>query len=206
MKYTGPKAKRARRHGMNLYGTDKYDKILQRKPYGPGKSPKDSQRGKHSEFSIQLKEKQKARDMYGLSERQFHRYYVMATKVSGQTGDYLKRLLESRLDNVIYRAGFAHTRMQARQFVSHGHFAVNGVRVTVPSFMVKVGEVITLRPSSKSSPVFPPILAAHEKYLPPNWLKVNPSDVKIEIASVPPPESAEQAIDMRQIIEFYSRN
>jgi len=206
MKYTGPKAKRARRHGMNLYGTDKYDKILQKKPYGPGKGPRDKTRGKFSEYSTQLKEKQKARDMYGLSERQFHRYYVMASKISGQTGDYLKQLLERRLDNVIYRAGFAHTRMQARQFVSHGHFMVKGKRVTIPSFLVKPGEVITARERSKSSPVFPPILVAHEKYLPPNWLKVDPTALKVEITALPSPQHAEQAIEMRQIIEFYSRN
>jgi small subunit ribosomal protein S4 len=206
MKFTGPKAKRARRHGMNLYGTDKYDKILQRKPYGPGKGPRDSQRGKLSEYAQQLKEKQKARDMYGLSERQFHRYYLLATNVAGQTGDALKRLLEQRLDNVIYRSGFAVTRMQARQFVSHGHFCVGGKRVTVPSYQVKPGEEIVARDRSKASPVFPPILAAHEKYLPPNWLKVDPMTMKITVVSAPDPQHAEQAIEMRQIIEFYSRN
>ena len=205
MKCTGSKAKRVRRQGMNLYGTDKYDKILQRKPYGPGKGPRDSQHGKPSEFSQQLKEKQKARDMYGLSERQFHRYYLLATKVMGQTGDALKRLLEQRLDNVIYRAGFAVTRMQARQFVSHGHFCVKGKRVTVPSYQVKPDEEIVARDRSKSSPVFAPILAAHEKYLPPSWLKVDPSVMKITITSLPEPQHAEQAIEMRQIVEYYSR-
>jgi small subunit ribosomal protein S4 len=206
MKYTGPKAKRARRHGMNLYGTDKYDKILQRKPYGPGKSPRDTKRGKPSEYSQQLMEKQKARDMYGLSERQFNRYYQIATKVSGQTGEFLKQLLERRLDNVIYRAGFAQTRMQARQFVSHGLFLVDGQRVTIPSFQVRPGEVIMARPASKTSPVFVSILASHEKYLPPNWLQVDGTALKVEIKSLPAPEHAEQAIDMRQIVEFYSRN
>jgi small subunit ribosomal protein S4 len=206
MKYNGPKAKRCRRHGINLYGTDKYDKIVQRKPYGPGKGPKDKQHGKPSEYSQQLKEKQKARDMYGLSERQFHRYYALATKVSGQTGDALKQLLERRLDNVIYRAGLAHTRLQARQLVSHGHFLVEGVRVTVSSYQVKPGETIMARPSSKTSPLFPPIIAAHEKYMPPNWLKVDAGAMKVEIVGLPQPEHAEQAIEMRQIVEFYSRN
>ncbi|MFA6523068.1 MAG: 30S ribosomal protein S4 [Candidatus Peribacteraceae bacterium] len=206
MKYTGPKAKRARRHGMNLYGSDKYDKILQKKPYGPGKGPKDNTRIRLSEYGTQLKEKQKARDVYGLSERQFHRYYALASKVSGQTGDFLKQLLERRLDNVIYRAGFAQTRMQARQLVSHGHFLVNGRRVTVPSFQVRPGEAVVARPASKTSPVFIPILQSHEKYLPPNWLRVDSVAMKIEIAGLPQPEHAEQAIDMRQIVEFYSRN
>ncbi len=206
MKYTGPKAKRARRQGMNLYGTDKYDKILQRKPYGPGKGPKSNTRVKLSEYALQLKEKQKVRDMYGLSEKQFHNYYLSASKVSGQTGDALKRLLEQRLDNVIYRAGFAMTRMQARQFVSHGHFTVKGRRVKVPSYQVKPGEEIVARASSKVSPVFGPILASHEKYLPPNWLKVDPVSMKIDIVAAPDPTHAEQSIEMRQIVEFYSRN
>lgn len=205
MRYTGPKAKRARRQGMNLYGTDKYDKILQRKPYGPGKGPR-GQQGKLSEFATQLKEKQKARDMYGLSERQFRSLYVRATKVVGQTGNALKQLLERRLDNVIFRSGLAMTRMQARQFVSHGLFMVDGQRVTVPSFQVKPGEVITVRTQAKNSPVFGQVIAAHQKYNAPNWLKVDTAQLKIEVAELPPPESAEQAIDMRQIVEFYSRN
>lgn len=205
MKYTGPKAKRCRRHGMNLYGVDKYDKILQRKPQGPGKGPR-GQTPKKSEYANQLGEKQKTRDMYGLSERQFRRMYDTAAKVSGQTGDFLKQLLERRLDNAIYRAGLATTRMQARQFVSHGMFLVDSVRVTTPSFQVKPGNVITVRPRNKTSPIFSPILAAHEKYLPPNWLKVDSSKMQVEVAALPGAEHAEQAIDMRQIIEFYSRN
>ena len=205
MKYTGPKARRCRRHGMNLYGSDKYDKILQRKPYGPGRNAY-TRPGKPSEFSRQLLEKQKARDMYGLSERQFRRMYDAAAKIPGQTGDVLKQLLERRLDNVVYRAGLAMTRLQSRQFVSHGVFLVNGVRVTTPSFQVKPGMVITVRPRMKTSPVFPPILHAHEKYGAPAWLKVEPKEMKIEVSTLPAADNAEQAVDMRQIVEFYSRN
>ena len=204
MKYTGPKARRARRHGMNLYGSDKYDKILQRKPTAPGKGPRD-RADKLSEFGQQLKEKQKARDMYGLSENQFHRYYKMATKETGQTGEALKRILERRLDNVIYRAGLAMTRMQSRQFVGHGLFYVDGQRVTIPSFQVKPGQVITVRPQRKNSPVFAGIQNAYQKYTAPNWLKVDAPQMRVEVASLPAPEHSEQAIDMRQIIEFYSR-
>ena len=205
MKYNGPKAKKVRRQGVNLYGSDKYDKILARKPNGPGKSPRD-QAPRLSEYGTQLKEKQKARDMYGLTERQFRRMYDSATKVTGQTGDALKKMLECRLDNVIYRAGFSQTRIQSRQFVGHGHFLVNGVRVTIPSFQVKPGQVITIRTQSKDSPVFAPILAAHEKYLPPSWLKVDPKAMRVEVTAAPKPEDAERAVEMRQIIEFYSRN
>jgi small subunit ribosomal protein S4 len=204
MKYNGPKARKCRRQGVNLYGSDKYDKILQRKPNAPGKTPKDHA-GKLSEYGQQLREKQKARDMYGLSESQFARLYGMATKVTGQTGDALKQMLERRLDNVIYRAGFAMTRIQSRQFVGHGLFMVDGVRVTVPSFQVKPGQVITIRPQSKDSPVFGTITAAHQKYMPPQWLKVDSGQLKVEVTALPTPENAEQAIDMRAIVEFYSR-
>ena len=97
------------------------------------------------------------------------------------------------------------TRIQSRQFVGHGHFLVDGVRVTIPSFQVKPGQVVTVRTQSKDSPIFPPILASHEKYLPPSWMTVDAKAMRIEIKAVPPPESAEQAVDMRQIVEFYSR-
>jgi small subunit ribosomal protein S4 len=191
---------------MNLYGSDKYDKILQRKPYGPGKSPKDRPMGKPSEFSQQLKEKQKARDMYGLSESQFRRMYSIAAQTPGQTGNMLKQLLERRLDNAVYRAGLSLTRLQSRQLVGHGVFLVDGVRVTVPSFQVKPGMVITVRPKLRTSPLFPAILAAHEKYMPPNWMKVDAKDMKIEVTALPSPDDAEKAVEMRQVIEFYSRN
>lgn len=204
MKYTGPKARRCRKLGMNLYGSDKYDKILQRKPYGPGKSPK-SRSGRKSEYAAQLTEKQKVRDIYGLSERQFSRLYRAACATKGQTGEVMKQLLERRLDNAIYRAGFAMTRMQARQFAGHGHFLVNDRRVTVPSYALKAGDIVTIRPASKGSPVFVSVHAAHEKYMPPKWMKVDAAQHRLEVVSLPDPENAEQGIDMRQVIEFYSR-
>lgn len=205
MKFTGPKAKRCRRQGVNLYGSDKYDKILQRKPYGPGKDPK-SRSGRQSQYGKQLQAKQLARDIYGLSERQFKRLYTEAVGSKAQTGDVLKQLLERRLDNVLYRAGLAHTRLQARQFAGHGLFQINGVRVTSPSYRLKEGDVISVRARSKSSPVFAEINESHQKYLPPEWLKVNTSDLTIEIVTLPAAEHAEQAVDVRQVIEFYSRN
>ncbi len=205
MKFTGPKAKRCRRQGTNIYGSDKYDKILQKKPYGPGKSPR-SRPGRKSEYAQQLTEKQKARDMYGLSEKQFKRLYAEASRTEGQTGDMMKQLLERRLDNLIYRAGFAMTRLQSRQMTSHGLFTVNGRRVTTPSYRLKVGDEILVRPRSKSSPMFAAILETHEKYMPPGWLKVDSSSMKASVVSLPAPDDAEQAIDVRQVIEFYSRN
>jgi small subunit ribosomal protein S4 len=205
MKYNGPKARKVRRLGINIYGSDKYDKILQRKPFGPGKNAKTRQ-GRDSEYAKQLKEKQKARDMYGLSEKQFARLYKEALRQKGQTGDAFKQLLEQRLDNAIYRAGFAMTRMQARQFAGHGVFLVDGVRVTSPSYRLKVGQVIAVRPKVKTSPVFVSILEKHAKHLAPKWLKPEPAQLKAEVIALPAAEDAEQAIDMRQIVEFYSRN
>lgn len=205
MKFTGPKAKRVRRLGINLYGADKYDKILQRKPYGPGKSPK-TRGARLTAYGQQLIEKQKMRDIYGVSEKQFKRAYQLATKSGGKTGDTMRTLLERRLDNVVYRAGFAMTRMQSRQFVNHGLFLVDGIRVTSPSFLVKDGMKIEIRPHSKNSPVFPGILSAHDKYMAPDWLKVNPAAIAVEVVAMPSAEHAEQAIDVQQVVEFYSRN
>lgn len=204
MTATGPKAKRCRRYGTNIYGSDKYDKVLQRKPYGPGKGPRD--RGKRpSEYGKQLMEKQKARDMFGINERQFQRLYKAASASQRQTGEELLSLLERRLDNVLYRAGFAFTRLQARQFATHGVFTVNGSRVTSPSYRLKEGDKIEVRSKTKSSPVFSPILEAHEKYMPPSWLKVDSGSLTIEVVGTPQPDDFEQAIDVRQVIEYYSR-
>jgi small subunit ribosomal protein S4 len=205
MKYNGPKARRVRRQGMNLYGADKYDKILQKKPYGPGKGPK-TRSGRDSEYAKQLKEKQKARDIYGLSEKQFRRLYSEALKSKGRTGDQMKSLLEQRLDNVIYRAGFAMTRLQSRQFAGHGLFLVDGQRVTSPSYRVKPGQVVSARPRVKDSPIFVGIREKHAKYGAPKWLTVDASGLKAEIVSVPEATDSEQGIDMRMVVEFYSRN
>lgn len=191
---------------MNLYGSDKYDKILQRKPNLPGKGPRDRS-GKRSEFARQLLEKQKMRDIYGLSESQFRRTYATAAKSTDETtGDGMKTLLERRLDNTVYRAGFAMTRMQARQFVSHGLFMVDGVRVTSPSFQVKEGMKVTIRPKSKQSPIFGQILSANDKYVAPGWMKANGNNLEIEVVSLPSADDAEQGLDVQQVVEFYSRN
>ena len=209
MKYNGPKARRCRRYGSNIYGSVKYDKILQRKPTSPGKAPRAKMGGgggKRSEYSIQLIEKQKARDMYGLTEKQFRRLYDEASRVPGSTADVFRKLLEQRLDNVVYRAGFAMNRIQARQLVGHGLFTVNGVRVKVPSYRVRAGEVIMVRSQNKSSPLFAAIITAHEKYMPPAWLATDASGMKVEVKALPSADDAEKAVDVRKIVEFYSRN
>ncbi len=208
MRYTGPKARRVRRQGFNIYGSDKYDKILAKKPSPPGMqaAAKGGKMSKLSEYGKQLLEKQKACFMYGINDRQLRAIYKRATQTEGQSDTMIRVILERRLDNVVYRSGLAKTRLQSRQFASHGMFTINGVRVTIPSYQVKAGDVITVRANRKSSPVFPGILSAHEKYVAPSWMKVNPSAISIEITELPSKEEHfDKAVDMRKVIGFYSR-
>ena len=144
-RYTGSSYKRARRVGMSLLENGKE---LARRPYGPGQHGAD-RKGKLSNYGVQLKEKQKVRFMYGLSEKQFHKTYKEALKMNGVTGENLLKLLEARIDNVVYRLGFASTRRAARQLVNHGHILVDGEKVDIPSYRVKPGSKISLREKSK---------------------------------------------------------
>ena len=204
MKFTGPKAKRCRKLGVNIYGADKYDRIMQKKAYGPGKSPR-SRGTKPTEYSTQLSEKQKVRDTFVLSERQFKRYYQEALSTKGATGETILRFLEMRLDNALYRAGFALTRLQARQMAGHGLFLVNGRRSNVPSLRLKIGDVIEARPRVISSPLFAANLAATEKFMPPAWIKVDASKLRIDVTSLPMTEHFEQGLDIQKVVELYSR-
>ncbi len=207
MRYTGPKAKKCRRQGINLYGSEKYNKILQRKPSGPGKSAKTSGRGpKLSEYARQLLEKQKVCAAYGVHDRQLSRIFTEASERVGQTDLIMKASLERRLDSALYRAGFSSTRLQSRQFVSHGIFTVNGRRVTIASYQLQIGDKIAVRAQSKASPVFVSIVEAHQRYTPPSWLKVDPANLSFEVIALPSEDAHfEQAIDMRKVIGFYSR-
>jgi len=205
MRYTGPKARLCRREGVNLFGASKYQKILARNPNIPGMHG-GKRLGKLSEYAKQLREKQKAKRMFGLSEKQFRNYFVRATNGKGITGDNLLLLLEQRLDNVLYRAGFAITRMQARQFASHGLFLLNGRRIDVPSAQVRIGDVIEVRPSKAGSPIFKKNneeLGAD--YDIPSWLKVNTKKLSIEVVDLPSASHFEALITPQLIVEFYSR-
>jgi len=148
-RYTGAKARLVRRFGVNIFGTPKYDKILERRPNGPGMHG-NARRGKDSEYKKQLLEKQKLRFMYGVTERQLRNYYKKADAKKEATGVALLKLLERRLDNAIYRAGFAKTRSQARQMVNHGLFMMNGKRVSIPSIQITEGDVFEVRTKSKA--------------------------------------------------------
>lgn len=208
MRYTGPKARRVRRQNFNVYGSDKYDKILQKKPYPPGMqaAARGGRAAKISEYGKQLLEKQKVCAMYGVHDKQLRSVYAEASRTMGQTDAMMHTFLERRLDSTLFRAGFAATRLQSRQFISHGLFTVNGVRVTIASYRLKEGDVVKVRQQRKSSPVFGPILAAHEKVVAPDWLKVDPSALSFEVKSLPSGEKHfEMGIDMRKVIGFYSR-
>lgn len=204
MKYTGPKARLCRREGFNLFGSDKYQKIMAKRATIPGVHGGKRQ-GKFTEYAKQLREKQKLKRMFGLSEKQFRRTFDKAETMKGITGGVLLQLLEQRLDNVVYRSGFAMTRMQARQFVSHGLFMLNGRRVDIPSIMIKEGDVIEVRARSKGSAVFAKNLEVNEKYNAPSWLSVDTKAISIKITGTPSNEHYEQAVSPQMIVEFYSR-
>lgn len=204
MRYTGPKARLCRREGVNLFGSPKYQKALDRKPGIPGVHGV-KRMGKLTEYAKQLREKQKAKRIFGLSEKQFRRNYDKAARSTGVTGDTLLQLLERRLDNVIFRAGFALTRSQARQIVSHGHVMANGRRVDIPSIDVRPGDVFELRDRSKKSALFAKVLEEQENYQPPSWLKVDSKKMTIEILEYPDVDHFEKVIEPRMIVEFYSR-
>src|SRR5256885_12855291 len=179
-RYTGPATRISRRLKVDLIGGDQ---AFERRPYPPGQHGRG--RVKESEYLLQLQEKQKARHTYGILERQFSRYYKEAARRQGKTGENLLQILESRLDNVIYRAGLARTRRQARQLVSHGHFLVNGQKVDIPSYRVSQFDIIDVKPKSLETT---PLLIARETYGDrpiPAWLQIVPDKLRILVHSLP---------------------
>ena len=199
-RYTGPMTKKSRRYGTDLVGNDK---AFEKRPYPPGVHGRG--RTKDSEYSLQLKEKQKARYAYGVLEKQFRRYYAEADRSQGKTGDALLQILESRLDNVIYRAGFAQTRRQARQLVVHGPFLVNGQKVNIPSFRVSQYDVIDVRP--KSMDLHPLVVAReiHGEREVPAWMDVRPNKMRILIHQLPVREQIVVDVQEQMIVELYSK-
>ena len=199
-RYTGPATRISRRLKVDLIGGDQ---AFERRPYPPGQHGRG--RVKESEYLLQLQEKQKARHTYGILERQFSRYYKEAARRQGKTGENLLQILESRLDNVIYRAGIARTRRQARQLVSHGHFLVNGVKVNIPSYQVTKWDIIDVRPKSMSSL---PFVAAKESFGDrpiPGWLQVVQSNLRILVHQLPERAQIDVPVQEQLIVEFYSK-
>lgn len=158
-----------------------------------------------SDFGLQLKEKQKARVIYGIKERQFRRYYEKATKVTGVTGEEIIKLLEQRLDNVVYRSGFCTTRAQARQWVNHGHFTVNNRKVNVPSYNIKINDTIEWKLSSRKKPIYEQAKTELTSREPPSWLDIKKNELKITIKTRPELTEQETNLETRLIVEYYSR-
>lgn len=200
----GPKYKIARRLGAPIFEktqSPKYALSLARKERSGGSDRRSKPK---SEFGRALIEKQKARFTYGLSEKQFRGYVDKALSAQDPV-QKLFSLLETRLDNVLFRAGFAKTRSQARQTSGHGHLMIDGVRVTVPSILLKKGNVVSIRPSSASSPLFGEVAERMKSLTPPVWLKVNPENISVTVEGVPVYAPQEHLFDLGVVIEFYNR-
>ena len=196
-----------RREGVKLYlkGDRCYSPkcAIDRRGYAPGQH--GQRRRKHSEYGIQLREKQKARRIYGVLEKQFRGYYDKAVRQRGVTGENLLRLLEGRLDNVIYRMGFAASRPQARQLVRYGHVEVNGKRVTIPSYQVKEKDIVSIRENSRSLNLFKEIAETGAAKVVPEWLSVNFETLTGEISYLPKREDIDVPIEEHLIVELYSK-
>ncbi|MGI9666593.1 MAG: 30S ribosomal protein S4 [Acidimicrobiia bacterium] len=199
-RYTGPRTKRSRRARQLL--DENKAKYFDRRPYPPGQHGRG--RIRESQYQIQLREKQKLRFMYGVLEKQFRKYYKNAAKKSGITGTNLLVILETRLDNVVYRSNLANTRPQARQLVNHGHFQVNGKKVDIPSYEVRAGDVVTVREKSKDIlPVQHAIDTVGRTV--PEWINVDPGERKITIDDMPSREQIDTDIKEQLIVELYSK-
>jgi small subunit ribosomal protein S4 len=199
-RYRGPKQKIARRFKEPIFGPST---ALERKPYGPGQHGR-SRFTRKSEYAVQLDEKQKAKYTYGLLEKQFRNLYEKATRQEGVTGEVLLQLLESRLDNVVYRLGFARSRRQARQLTTHRHVVVNGQIVNIPSYQLKPGDVISIRPRSKNLELVSESLQSYStnKY---KWLETDKKTKTGKFLNLPVMEEIPENINVQLIIELYSK-
>lgn len=202
-RYTGPKGKLVRKFGENIFGNPKYDKILNNKPYPPGQHGMG--RKKVSDYGIQLKEKQKLKIMYGLLEKQFRKYFKKAERMKGVTGENLLLLLESRLDNTIFRLGLAVSRSQARQLVLHRHITVNGKVVNIPSYLLSKGDTIQVREKSRRLSVFHESLkkVRAENMYP--WLNLDKARLAGEFLYAPQREEIPVNVQENMIVELYSK-
>lgn len=206
-RYTGPVCRLCRREGMKLFlkGDRCYTGkcAIDRRAYAPGQHGQ-SRGKKPTEYGIQLREKQKVRRIYGVGEKQFRSYFVEANRQKGIAGENLLRLLERRLDNVVFQLGFATSRPEARQLVRHGHFTVNGRRVDIPSFLVRQGDVVAYKEASKSSPRIKEIISSLDR-TPPKWLSLDANAVSATVVALPTREDIQMPIEEHLIVEKYSR-
>lgn len=200
MKYTGPKIKKARRLGVAL--SPKSEKYLERRPNAPGQHGPNRRRGKQSDYGRQLTEKQRLRYQYNLSEKQLRGYYKKAVRKPGNTGEVMLQMLESRLDAVILRAGLARSIYQARQMVSHAHFRVNGKKVNIPSYQLRIGDKITVREKSKDLDTF---VLAQQVAKTPEYVTANDKELTAELNRLPELEEVPVICEISSVVEFYSR-
>ena len=200
-RYTGPRTKKSRSFGESIFG---YDKAFEKRKYAPGQHGNSRKKGKVSEYAIQLKEKQKAKYTYGVLERQFYKTFEEAARKHGVTGENLLRLLEQRLDNTVFRLGFSPTRSAARQFVNHKHITVNGRIVNIPSYTVKVGDIISIRDKSKNLEIVQESLngANVKRY---GWLELNTEKLEGKYVEIPNRDQIPENIKEQLIVELYSK-
>jgi small subunit ribosomal protein S4 len=203
-RYTGPKVRISRRLGTNIFENEKGRKALDRRPFPPGAHGRTRRRNNGSEYLAQLQEKQKAKYIYGVLERQFRNTYEEAVRLAGPTGENLLRLLEQRLDNVVYRAGWAASRPQARQFVSHGLIQINGKRVNIPSYRVRKGEIISLSPKARDMIVIQHNIDVLDRTVV-AWLETGDGGKQVTVRELPLREQIDVPVRESLIVELYSK-
>ena len=199
-----PKGKLVRKFGENIFGNPKYDRLLNRKAYSPGQHGQ-SRRSKLSNYGIQLQEKQKIKFMYGLLEKQFRLTFERAEKMKGETGTNMLQILESRLDNVVYRLGFAPSRPAARQLVSHKHFLVNDQIVNIPSFIVKPGDIISVREKSRKMDIILESMRRIKGDMDLSWLSIDKAKMKGTFETVPDRDEMQLTVNEQLVVELYSK-
>ncbi|MBD3251208.1 30S ribosomal protein S4 [Candidatus Uhrbacteria bacterium] len=198
-------AKMSRREGVNLDGREKIDRILNKRPYIPGEHGPNN-RARLTDYAKQLREKQKCKRIYGLTEKQFRNLFEESAKKRGDSGSVFVTLLESRLDNVIFRAGFAKTRAMARQYVGHAMFDVNGKKMNIPSYRVKEGDVIRVRANKQNKGPWKQLEETVKNHDLPSWIATDPKEMTIKVTGGPSEEELKkQPFDIKLIVEFYSR-
>lgn len=209
-RYTGPSCRLCRREGCKLHlkgercNSDKCS--LNRRAQAPGQHGAANNRRRVKEYSLQLREKQKAKRYYGILEKQFKNYFEKADRKEGQTGENLLTMIERRLDNVVYRMGMAESRKEARQLVLHGHFTVNGKKVNIPSYLVKAGDVIEVAESSRSSEVFKRLMGQDAPvFLVPTWMERDKNSLKGTVVRLPVREEIDVPVEEHLIVELYSK-
>lgn len=198
------KGKLVRKFGENIFGNPKFDRLLNRKPYAPGQHGQ-SRRRRLSNYGTQLQEKQKVKVLYGVLEKQFRNYFEKADQMSGETGTNLMQLLEQRLDNVVYRLGFASTRPAARQLVNHGHILVNNRKVNIASFNVKPGDMIQVRDRSKKLDVILDAMKRIKGDLDLPWLELDKAKMTGSVIAIPEREDMQVLVNEQLIVELYSK-